>query len=798
MTFNLATKRVLCYRRIAVLLALLLIASPVVAQQPAGTSAATTKQTARLPDPTFETLLATDAYKLYGEVRNVGQLLSTGGAGEIIEPVIKLADPGQEFKSVVNFLKKNSEALANSRLMFATWPARTDVPTMFMAIEFTTNEDATKFAPSLEKFLPTVLPPVPVNAEPITKPGPGQASTPSPETKPKPTNGSLITEETLPFVITRSGNLIYISDKPFKFEKLHPVASKSLFQDQNFRMARDKFTPEPVFLFFNVALEDKTKPKPPQKPAISDEEVARRKAEDTDQSPDEPPKSDPAMLPSPEQQANAVLVAGPEPSPTPTPTKEQEAQAVASVQVGQMLDMIGIGEPQWPEAVGLAFALDGNEYVVKAMLIDKPDAKLLPIPFVPQLIGGPPYNAEASSVLPDDTEMFVSASIDLTQTYEGMRKQAELRTKNYTAYKGVQTQPAADAEPDPFTQFEKRAGFKFKDDLLPALGSEIAIAGSIKTLESAGGFRFGVPSSAKADPNDPNKKDANVIPIILIGMKDRDAMRRLMPKVLVGLGIGEANLLAQTEKRGDAEIVNYANMFAYGFVGDFIVISDTAGVRRVAEANEKHQTLSSNTVYRSSRRWQPTRTLGQVYISPALMEGYHEQIRKEAATLEPAMRDFLLNLNPKSEAITYALSNDGLGTNHELHLPKNLILTAVAGISSATKNPPPEANEMFAISALQVIASNEQQYKAGSTNGPYGTMRELVDAKLFPFPPEELDRFGYNFDITVMGDQFEAVATPKEYGKTGKRSFFVDKSGVVRGGDHGGGSATIADKPVEP
>ncbi|HEU5238823.1 MAG TPA: hypothetical protein VFU37_16950 [Pyrinomonadaceae bacterium] len=800
MIFNLTAKRVLCYRRIAVLLALLLIASPVVAQQPVESSAATTKQTAKPPDPTFETLLATDAYKLYGEVRNVGQLLSTGGAGEIIEPVIKLADPGQEFKSVVNFLKKNSEALANSRLMFATWPARTDLPTMFMAIEFPTNEDATKFAPSLEKFLPTVLPPVPVNADPSPKAGPGQANTASPETKPKPSNGSVITEETLPFVITRSGNLICISDKPFKFEKLHPVASKSLFQDQSFRMARDKFTPEPVFLFFNVALEDKTKPKPSQKPGISDEEAARRKAEDTDESPDEPPKSDPAMLPSPEAQAKAVLIAGPEPSPAPTPTKEQQAQAVASVQVGQILDMVGIGEPQWPEAVGLAFALEGSEYIAKAVLIDKPGAKLLPIPFVPQLIGGPPYNAEASSVLPDDTEMFVSASIDLTQTYEGMRKQAELRAKNNTAYKGVQTQPAADAEPDVFTQFEKRAGFKFKDDLLPALGSEIAIAGSIKTLEAAGGFRFGVPTAAKSstDPNDPNKKDSNVVPIILIGMKDREAMRRLMPKVLVGLGIGEANLLAQTEKRGDAEIVNYANMFAYGFIGDFIVISDTAGVRRVAEANENHQTLSSNTVYRSSRRWQPTRTLGQVYVSPALMEGYHEQIRKEAATLEPAMRDFLLSLNPKSEAITYALSNDGLGTNHELHLPKNLILTAVAGISSATKNPPPEANEMFAISVLQVIASNEQQYKAGSTNGPYGTMQELTDAKLFPFPPQELDRFGYKFEITVMGDQFEAVATPKEYGKTGKRSFFVDKSGVVRGGDHGGGAATIADKPVEP
>jgi hypothetical protein len=60
-----------------------------------------------------------------------------------------------------------------------------------------------------------------------------------------------------------------------------------------------------------------------------------------------------------------------------------------------------------------------------------------------------------------------------------------------------------------------------------------------------------------------------------------------------------------------------------------------------------------------------------------------------------------------------------------------------------------------------------------------------------------MEKYGYNFEVTVSGDQFQAVAMPKEYGKTGKRSFFVDKSGVVRGDDHGGAPATAADKPVQ-
>ena len=805
MKIKFTSKPVRGYRQISILLALLMIAAPAFAQQPGKSATPPPRQAPKLGDPTFETLLAADAYKLYGEVRNVGQLLSTGGAGEIVEPVIKLADPGPEFKSIVSFLKKNSEALASSRLMFATWPARTDVPTMFVAIEFPTNEDATKFAPKLETFLPTVMPAAPVAAEPAAAAAtkPGEAATPP---APQPTPAKAATPKSadqLPFVITRSGNLVCISDKPFKFEKLHPATSKALFQDQHLRTVRDKFSTEPVFLFFNIALEDKTKPQP-SPTVVTEEATARQEPEN-----EKPPKEDPATTPTPEQEqvanTGAVLTVGPEPSPTPTPTKEQQAQQIASVQVGQMLDALGFGETQMPEAVGVAFALDGNEYVVRAMLIDKPESKILPIPFVPQLIAGPPYNAEASSVLPDDTEMFVSASIDLTRTYEGMKEQAEIRAKNeakgsiYVKNHVVISQtPDREPQPDAFAQFEKKAGFKMKEDLLPALGNEIAIAGSIKTLQSAGGFNLGAPPSAKPspDPNDPKQKDESVFPIILIGVKDREAMRRLMPKVMVGLGIGEANLLAQTEKHGDAEIVNYAGMFAYGFVGDFIVISDTAGVRRVVDANEGHQTLSSNTVYRNSKRWQSGRTLGQVYVSPALMEGYHEQIRKEAATLEPAMRDFLLSLNPKTEAITYALSNDGLGTNHELHLPKNLILTMVAGISSATKNPPPEQNEMVAIGMLQYLANQENAYKAGPGKGGYGSLQQLVDAKMFPL--EAFDKYGYKLEATVIGDQFEGVAMPKEYGKTGKRSFFVDKSGVVRGDDHGGGPATIADKPAQP
>ncbi|MDX6531459.1 MAG: hypothetical protein QOH41_3749 [Blastocatellia bacterium] len=814
--------RSLVIQSVSLLLALALLTAPICAQQPAAAAKAPAPQA---PERTFDNLLAADSYKLYGEVRNVGQLMNTGGAGEIVDPIIKLADPPEQFKSIIKFLKTNAEALATARLLFATWPARTDIPDAFVAIEFTTNEEAAKFAPRLEKFLPTVLPPIPEptpEATPESTKTPGSANAkatapaPQPAASPKkqivvavPDASPQPPVERPAFVLRHTGNLVLISDKSFKFEKLRPAGSKSLFEDQNFRIAHDRFSSEPVFLFFNVALEERQKPGTEKQQQVTTEAEAERmrQAEEASATPEAATTPDPSAQPTPVEvqldekpmvwAGGTATLAGPSsPTPTPTPTKEQQVQRTASSQVGSLLDALGFGEPQWPEAVGVALALDNSDYVIKAILIDGPDAKKLPLPFVPQLISGPAYASDAPSVLPDDTEVFVTASIDLLQTYEGMRKATEVKAKAE-----MRQVPAGGAEPlDTYGQFEKKAGIKIKDDLLPVFGSEIALAGSLKSLQGAG-FNIAASPSARPSPeaadgkDEKDKKGNDAFPMLLLAVKDREAARRLMPRILDGLGIGEANLIAQVERREDTELVNYAGVFAYAFVGNFVVISEAPTVRRVIEASINHQTLSANSAFRNSRRWEPNRTLGQIYISPALMESYHEEVRKQGATLDPAMRDFLLGLDPTASAITYALSNSGLGTEHEIHLPKNLILTTVAGIASVSKNPPPEMNEGMAMGVLQMIASGETTYKSNVGKGKYGTLDELIAQKLLV--KDFLEKYGYNFEIRVLGDQFEAVATPREYGKTGKRSFFVDKSGVVRGDDHGGAPATVADRPVQ-
>jgi hypothetical protein len=800
---------------VSLALVIAVFAAPLRAQQLPSSPPPAQPQAAPKVEPTFDTLLSADSYKMYFEVRNVGTLLTTGGAGDIIDPIVKLADPGPQLKSLVKFLRDNAEPLASSRMMFATWPVRSDIPTSMAALEFASADEAAKFAPKLNTFLPTVLPPVPVD-EPTPESSPqAEVKTEAPPAKStesktklappvvaKPSASTAPREMRSPFVLTQSGSLILISDRAFKIEKLHPRDTALLSEDKNFRVARDRFAAEPLFLFFNVALEDKNVPKPSPTPVVSDEQrelLEREKEAEMQriggevQAAQEKPAEGVALDTAEGPKLTAVLSAGPSPSPTPPPTKEQQAQTVASNQIGSMLGMLGQGQPQWPEAIGVALALDNDEYAVRAILIEKENAKTVPIPFLPQLLSGPAVASEAASILPDDTEVFVTASIDFGSTYREMKKQAEANLKHSRQLAASVT---AENAVDAFAQFEKKAKFKITDELLPVLGNEVAVAASLKQANMAN--VMGVPTppaKTSSDPKDKNKPEP--MPIVLIGIKDRDAARRLMPRVFEGLGIGEANFLAQNERRGDSEIVSYAGIFSYAFVGNFLVLSDSETVRKVADANMNRTTLGANNTFRSARHWQPRHTLGEIYVSPALMEGYQEQIGKQAASMDQAMRDFLMKLSPKASAITYTFSHDGLGSLHEVHLPKNLILAMVASTSaamSAMKEGSPEMNEMIAINVLQLIAHGEENYKKTAGNGSYGSIDELVEHKLLG--KEMLDKYGYRFVVSTNAHGFEAVATPVEYGKSGKRSFFIDQSGVVRGDDKGGGPATVADKPV--
>src|SRR4029450_13322930 len=98
-------------------------------------------------------------------------------------------------------------------------------------------------------------------------------------------------------------------------------------------------------------------------------------------------------------------------------------------------------------------------------------------------------------------------------------------------------------------------------------------------------------------------KEAEPNLVIAIGVKDREAVGRLLPKIIEALGFKGANLFAQTEKRDGTEITTYANVFSYAFVGDFLLLSpEPSATRRVVDSYLSNQTLSSDTHFRNFTR----------------------------------------------------------------------------------------------------------------------------------------------------------------------------------------------------
>jgi hypothetical protein len=74
------------------------------------------------------------------------------------------------------------------------------------------------------------------------------------------------------------------------------------------------------------------------------------------------------------------------------------------------------------------------------------------------------------------------------------------------------------------------------------------------------------------------------------------------------------------------------------------------------------------------------------------MESYKTWVNDPAtaAQVDEQTRAFLARLSIIPQPVTYSLYNEGFGPVHELHLPKNLVLMFIAGISGSVKQPAPE------------------------------------------------------------------------------------------------------------
>ncbi len=104
------------------------------------------------------------------------------------------------------------------------------------------------------------------------------------------------------------------------------------------------------------------------------------------------------------------------------------------------------------------------------------------------------------------------------------------------------------------------------------------------------------------------------------------------------------------------------------------------------------------------------------------------------------------------------------------------------------------ANEIAAMARLRSIATAEAVYYAEG-DGSYATLEELLERGLMHDPMSGRLR-GYRIDLQVKSNGFEATAVPEKYRVTGRRSFYIDETGVMRAADKEGEPAVRSDPEI--
>ncbi len=807
---------------------------PTPATAPPASQTPATEQSS--PAITFDTLLSADAYGIYAEMRMVGRHAGSQELSQLLAP-FGLGGGGtpDELLGLYEFIRSHADALMSSRLMFATMAARPGLPEMLLAVEMSSVEEARKFVPELRQLAADLAAPptdASTSARTVAASGAVGTSDSTPRrgrqrtraTTEKAAGGTRAKQSAPPlFQVKRAGSLIAMSATNFAFKDLHRKDQALLVNEPGFQAARTRFSTDALFVYFNtVRMNSSTQQRMEafEKEYRRQEELAaaeahKRDAADADtiieavtpQGPGDDGnanmRADGNANVSATTNANAntsnmnvaapmeddAPPAPPEPTPTPSPKSEKELEEERQrEQSRQFMQTLGGfvfggqgGMDTWPESVGVGASLEGDALVVRGLFVNQSeDQALRPIPFLPVLLSGPSIAAEAPAVLPANTDIFLSVSLDLPQMYDYVASMMKL----------AEFLPAQEDGKNKFgeqlTAFEKTNNFRIREELIAALGNEIAVGMSGRQFF---GSRAGTRPDGAAPPSGP---------IVVVALNDKESLQKLLPRVLNAIGFAGATEQSVIEKHGEVEVITFSNG-TLAFIDRFLVgAPDAATMRRVIDAYNGGETLAHSERFRDATNWHSKQAIGQVYIANAMLKGMFQEVVQSIDDIDdPAIRAYLMQLDPEPGAVTHLATRESNGLMHELRLPKNLLSLFAANSLVSQKLSTIRNNESMAQWRLRAVSTAQSAYK--EKNGRYGTVEELIASGIIEQMYDEnptdktrasVDTEGYEIKIFVSGDKFEATATPTGYPKLGRRSFYIDQTGSLRGGDAGGKPAS--------
>lgn len=410
------------------------------------------------------------------------------------------------------------------------------------------------------------------------------------------------------------------------------------------------------------------------------------------------------------------------------------------------------------------------------------------------IVADPPtVQFRAAKYVPDTCGMLQSFSVDPVRIFD--------LAEQY--FGPVQPPPNGKNFAQQVEEIEASIGVNVRTELLPALGREIAFTEGFEVF----GSRRGV-STGKEDGPKP-------VRVALVEVRDREPFRKMVVKTFGQ--IPGAPPLAAVDYKG-AELWELAG-FAMAFVEDFGIAGQTDDVRRCVDAFVADTTLAAKPTYQSaSSEW-----LGGAIVATYSSADYDaEQLEASAKAQEELRKQIESGDGPSFDVeqmfawqAVSTLTNpfgatvlrNATGVNWENSSPLAPISAAYnkllrEWIVDGPRRERIDTSHNTAIGILNLIADAETRYR--QKDGRYGSLEELktsgaLDASAGDQIVNELSAYRLEVSSSGTGEssKFTVTATPTMYGRTAKLSLFIDETGLLRGLDKDGATAS-ADDPKYP
>lgn len=411
------------------------------------------------------------------------------------------------------------------------------------------------------------------------------------------------------------------------------------------------------------------------------------------------------------------------------------------------------------------------------------------------VIGDPPsIQFRAAKYVPSSTGMLQSLAVDPVRIFD--------LAEQY--FGPIQSPPNAKNFAQQVEEIEQSIGVSLREELLPALGREVAFTEGFGIF----GGRPGGPG-AKGDGPKP-------VRVVVVELRDREPIRKMILKSFAQ--IPSAPPLAAVDYKG-AELWETAGL-GVAFVDDFGIAGQTEDVRRCVDAIVAESTLSTKPDYQSaSSEW-----LGGAIVATYSSAEYDaEQLETSARTQEELRKQFEGDDGPNFDVeqmfawqAVSTLTNpmgatvlrNATGVNWENTSPAGPIVSAYNKLSrewilEGPRRERIETSQNSAIGALNMLVSAELAYR--EKGGRFGSIDELKTAGTLDSIAADLianDLSAYRLEVVATGDgesaKFTVTATPVMYGRTAKLSLYIDETGIMRGLDKQGAVARGDDPKYPP